>query len=235
MSFSQYEQDKFIDAQVFRGETCGVFVDIGANDGVTFSNSALFERERGWTGACVEPTPETFAKLRAARACVCIEGAVAPESGMQKFTVVSGEADLLSGLSAVVDQTTRVQALRGETKTIDVRCYTFDEIMRTAGLSKVDYLSIDTEGYELPILRTINFTKYSPRCVSVEENGQFWAIHRIMRSQRYRLAEKLGPDLIYVSAEQAKRMGPVGLLKLGGLPMRIAVRAAGRVRRALRI
>ena len=39
------------------------FVELGANDGVTFSNSYLLERCHGWRGVCIEPTPSAFAKL----------------------------------------------------------------------------------------------------------------------------------------------------------------------------
>ena len=50
--YSQFEQDKFVYENFFQGKTDGYFVDIGAHDGTTFSNSRFFE-ELGWTGVCV--------------------------------------------------------------------------------------------------------------------------------------------------------------------------------------
>jgi hypothetical protein len=41
----------------------GVFVDIGANDGVSISNSLYFEERLGWTGLAVEPLPGAYARL----------------------------------------------------------------------------------------------------------------------------------------------------------------------------
>src|SRR5262249_56743026 len=57
-SFSQLGQDIFVYNTFFRERrTKGYFVDIGAYDGVTFSNSLFFERHLGWQGVCIEPLP----------------------------------------------------------------------------------------------------------------------------------------------------------------------------------
>ena len=58
--YSQSGQDHFIDTFVLNRKTNGVFVDVGANDGVNLSNSYYFEEKRGWTGLCVEPNPLLF-------------------------------------------------------------------------------------------------------------------------------------------------------------------------------
>ena len=59
--YSQFEQDKFIYENYFINKTKGYFVDIGAHDGITFSNSKFFE-ELGWDGVCIEPNPKIFEK-----------------------------------------------------------------------------------------------------------------------------------------------------------------------------
>lgn len=46
----------------------GFYVDIGANDGVSISNSLVFER-LGWQGFCVEANPRTYEKLKQSRSC----------------------------------------------------------------------------------------------------------------------------------------------------------------------
>lgn len=57
---SQLGQDKIVD-EYFHGKRNGVFVDVGAYDGVTFSNTLMLGREGGWTGVCIEPLPDNFA------------------------------------------------------------------------------------------------------------------------------------------------------------------------------
>jgi hypothetical protein len=103
---SQVGQDRFLLENFFRGKRQGVFVDIGAYDGETFSNSLFFERSMGWTGLCVEPLPSAFAKLRAIRKAICENVCVADFEGEAEFT----EADdpgrnekMLSGLSKQFD------------------------------------------------------------------------------------------------------------------------------------
>ena len=60
--FSQDNQDKFVD-QYFKQKRNGVFLEVGAGDGIVFSNSLFFERERNWTGLLIEPTRYLFERL----------------------------------------------------------------------------------------------------------------------------------------------------------------------------
>ena len=78
--YGQYQQDKYLD-KLFKGKSNGTFVDIGAHDGLTFSNSYFFEKERNWKGVCLEPIPEIFAKLNETRNCIKINGCVSNKVG----------------------------------------------------------------------------------------------------------------------------------------------------------
>jgi hypothetical protein len=60
--YSQYGQDIFISG-LFQGKKDGVFVDIGAYDGIIMSNTYYLERELGWTGVCVEADKEIYERL----------------------------------------------------------------------------------------------------------------------------------------------------------------------------
>jgi hypothetical protein len=81
-SFSQHGQDAFVYETFFKSKDGqGYFVDVGAYDGVTFSNSLFFERHLGWSGICIEPLPAAFEKLRGSRTAVCLNCAVADREG----------------------------------------------------------------------------------------------------------------------------------------------------------
>ena len=54
--YSQLGQDRFLNENYFKNKLTGTFVDIGAHDGNTYSNSKFFEN-LGWSGLCVEPIP----------------------------------------------------------------------------------------------------------------------------------------------------------------------------------
>ena len=59
--YSQSGQDAFV-LSYFNNKRNGVFIDIGANDGETFSNSRQLILD-GWNAVLVEPSPKAFAKL----------------------------------------------------------------------------------------------------------------------------------------------------------------------------
>ena len=57
----------------------GYFVELGANDGITQSNTKYFELHKGWTGVLIEPSPTQYAQLKKSRSkrskffnCACV-------------------------------------------------------------------------------------------------------------------------------------------------------------------
>jgi len=54
------------------------FIDIGANDGKTLSNTFLLEKQYNWKGICSEPLPSAFKKLIKCRSVVCDNNAEMP-------------------------------------------------------------------------------------------------------------------------------------------------------------
>ena len=90
---SQYGQDKIINERIFGSKRNGFFVDIGANDGITGSNTYFFEKELSWKGVCIEPQPDIFNKLAKNRKSECHNCAVSSKTGTAKFLKV-GHADM---------------------------------------------------------------------------------------------------------------------------------------------
>lgn len=95
---SQCGQDAFIHQRFFSGKKGGCFVDIGANDGITGSNTYFFETELGWGGLCVEPLPSAFAKLRQNRVCSLFHGCVSDVAETEDFLEISGSLNMCSGI-----------------------------------------------------------------------------------------------------------------------------------------
>src|SRR5262249_21734363 len=137
----------------------GFFVDIGAHDGVSLSNTLYLEEKLGWTGLAIEPNPEVYKRLSINRRCSVLQGCVAACSGKQKFRVLRGVAEMLSGLVDEYDprHETRIRSavtMQPDTQEeIEVDCFTLNELLDQHSIRSVDYLSIDTEGSELSILR----------------------------------------------------------------------------------
>lgn len=70
--------------------TGGTLIDIGAHDGVTYSNSFFFEQVRGWRGIAIELNPDAFAKAAANRKCTLLNCCVSSSAGTVPFLKISG-------------------------------------------------------------------------------------------------------------------------------------------------
>lgn len=159
--YSQLGQDTWVLTQL-QGKRNGVFVDVGAHDGIHFSNTYLLEREYGWTGVCVE-CGNSYPQLQANRNARCLPHAAWRATG-ETLPFHQHETPMLSGI-----------ATEGETT---VQTMSLNDIVE--GMEYIDYLSIDTEGSEPEILSTFDFERYAPTCMTIEHNGNSQAVGYFM-------------------------------------------------------
>jgi len=198
--YSQYGQDKWIAETLLPGIESGVFVDVGAYDGVTFSNTLYLEERLGWTGLAVEPVPEIFEKLRRNRRCAVVNGCVASRSGKASLQVVSGYPDMLSGLVDKYDPRHRRRIGRecriygGECREIEVSCYRLNQLLERYGIDYVDYLSIDVEGAEYSILSTFDFGCCNISVIGVENNYKDRRIPRLLGEKGFKFHSVVGEE-----------------------------------------
>ena len=54
MFHSQDNQDKYLETNIFKGYINGVYVDVGAHDGISINNTLYFEKNNNWSG--ITPT-----------------------------------------------------------------------------------------------------------------------------------------------------------------------------------
>tara|TARA_Y100000310_G_C20509840_1_gene728268 strand:+ start:165 stop:782 length:618 start_codon:yes stop_codon:yes gene_type:complete len=163
-TFSQIGQDIYVIEDVYKKKRGGFFVDVGATHGVKLSNTCLLERDYGWTGICIEPNPNFFAKLIKNRTAKCLPCAAYSENDKEfEFTV----AGVLSGISKHIDY--HKSTLKNPKITIKTKTLTaiLDECRAPRF---IEYLSLDTEGSELEVLRGINFSKYTFGVITIEHN-----------------------------------------------------------------
>lgn len=199
--FSQYGQDVTV-FELLGKPKQGVFVDIGANDGVTFSNSLLFEKS-GWTGVCVEPNPAIFRILEQKRSCPLINACIADQDGPVDFMVVEGDAHMLSGILEFCDNhhlelvDKAITAQGGSKRIEEIEAMSPSTLCATFDIKEIDFLSVDTEGCELPILKSFDFEKIPVRMISVENGSRSSAVFRYLTSKGYVLVKCVGCDEIY--------------------------------------
>lgn len=202
---SQFGQDRYVNSHFFASKKGGVFVDIGAHDGVRFSNSYFFEKECDWQGLCIEPMPEVFSMLTRARSCACVNCCIAPQEGVKKFMQVVMPG-LFSGLSGLIENydaqhKQRIKELvkktGGYTKIIDVQCYPLMSLLDKHNITHIDFLSIDTEGGEFDILQSIDFEKIYIDVITVENNYKDTRLRELLTKKGFVFQTKLVCDEIY--------------------------------------
>lgn len=168
---------RLLDYFDFRG---GFFIEAGGNDGLTQSNTAYFERYLGWRGLLVEPVPQ-LARLCAANRprSVVIQSALVPVD-FSHPTIQMTYCNLMSIVKGARGSAEADQAFvawgeqhldRGARPyMLEVPALTLTNILRSQGVTKVDFLSLDVEGYEAPALRGLDFSQYAPTWILIEAN-----------------------------------------------------------------
>jgi FkbM family methyltransferase len=201
---SQSGQDKFVIETVFRGQKNGVFVEIGAFDGIRFSNTYNLETDYNWSGLCIEPIPEQFEKLIKNRNCHCVQACVSNFTGKAPFLCVDGYSDMLSGLVNEYDprHVARIQKESEQyncaQKFLTVDCFCLNDLLKKYNLYQVDYLSIDTEGGEENILEAIDYDTFDITVIGVENNYNTSRVRDFLTQKGYCYIATLGADDFFV-------------------------------------
>jgi len=204
--YSQCGQDKFVNEHLFKNKENGVFVDIGAHDGVSLSNTYFFENKLGWTGICIEPFYELFEQLVASRSkkTICLPFAIANFDGESKFLKVEGPPEMLSGLLEYYDPRhlqrvdKEVEERGGKKVIINMQVRKLQTIFKKYNLKSIDFMSIDTEGSELEVLKSIDFDEVEIHAIAVENNYRDNSICDFLTTKGFVLLRKLMGDDIYV-------------------------------------
>jgi FkbM family methyltransferase len=168
-SQSQIFQDSFV-LTVLRKKRNGFFVEFGAGDGVRFSNSFMLEKEFGWSGILAEPNRTFAPKVAANRSCAvddrCVWSATG-ESITFMDTVEYGELSTISQFARCdFHDRSRLRPIEYEVTTVSLN----DLLFQHHAPTEIDYLSIDTEGSELSILRALDFKRWRFNVITVEHN-----------------------------------------------------------------
>jgi len=170
---SQIGQDKWV-CKFFNYKREGFFIDIGANDGIWLSNTYYLEKELGWTGICVEAGITPFESLKRNRSCICIQKLVSDMNCGSVFQEIN-----YTGRK-------RIEGI------YPVEMIRTDKMMSDYDIPKIiDYISIDTDGYDLRVLSSFPFHRHEVILWTLEHNGNMEtkkAMETILNSHGYFLA-----------------------------------------------
>ena len=156
------------------------FIQIGAHDGISFDDLFGVVRRHQLPGLVVEPLPDLFEKLRenytSHPQVTPVNVAIDVHPGRRTmYRVPSGAPGAPSFASGIGSFDPRHHRRSGVSTQLiceqTVECITFDELMERYKVERVDYLQVDTEGYDAQILNSIDITRIRPGVIRFEHSA----------------------------------------------------------------
>jgi len=157
----------------------GFFIEVGGADGYTQSNTWYLEKYKNWKGILVEPNPDAAQLCRDARLNSQVFNYALVSKDFEddsiellKRVVYQGDPGLMSTpVSSKIrtnEEWSAPQTPQDKTEVISVPVTTLTDILDTQDIKKIDFLSLDVEGFEIEVLRGLDLEKYSPEVILVE-------------------------------------------------------------------
>ena len=194
-SYSQFGQDIDI-IEYLNNKTGGYFVDIGATDGINISNTYLLEEGYNWNGICIEPQENYYKQLIKNRSCHTDNSLLFSETG--KLVDFSETNNGLAGITSHIDKHTdakRAKQIKKKTDTLT------NILIKYNAPTTIDYMSLDTEGSELEILKGIDFDTYKFGIMTIEHNHvepRRSDIKKFLEDKGYKIYKEKGVDDYYI-------------------------------------
>lgn len=155
------------------------FVQVGANDGMFGDPLRPYIVSRGWRGVLVEPQPNVFEKLKSNYAgfeqqlefenlAISDQPSLtlylpplkpAGESTVYVDSVVSSKAEVISRQIGISED---------QLRQVTVPAMTLDSLFAKHGITDLDLLQIDVEGYDWPVLQTLSLHRVKPILIQLE-------------------------------------------------------------------
>ena len=155
----------------------GFFIEAGANDGLSQSNTALYEFEYGWKGLLVEPNPKKCFECKKRRRNSIVEN-YALVSDNYTDDYIEGNFDetgYSESLTSLVydkgdwcDSHLQVHKEQIKNNLIKVPAITLNKLLEKHNVDRVDFISLDVEGYEISVLNGFDLEKYNPKYFLIE-------------------------------------------------------------------
>jgi FkbM family methyltransferase len=208
---SQAGESALLDTLVTKYEVSEWIVDVGANDGVSISNSLPFIN-RGWHAILIEPAPAVFNKLignlGTREKVTCLQLACSEKSGESDLYFGSdGEEGFMSTLSSSENEWFRTARSSASVK---VKTETITNVLKQCSApTKPGILSVDCEGMDYEALLGLDFQQFRPTIIITEEYEwepeKHAAKYGLLIRANYSLVQKIGCNTIWIDRDAKRR------------------------------
>lgn len=183
----------------------GFFVEAGANDGVSQSNTLYYEKNFGWRGILIEPVPDLAKKCKTNRPGTIVENYALVSSDFKEDKITMRYCNLMSVVKGgMKTKEEEDEHIRNGCELKNIKSYelnvpvsTLSKIIEKNSVKKIDFISLDVEGYELEALKGFDFKKWRPSYILIEARYED-EINNFMDEMGYQKINKLSfHDLLY--------------------------------------
>lgn len=150
-----------LNEKYFKNKLNGVFIELGAIDGIYISNSKYFEDNFNWTGILIEPNLHDFNKLQKNRPnCILFNNIVSNSKDELDYIYLdSSQSSAVSGIKQYMPESLWKKYYENQSYyTTKIIPKSLSEIIKSTNFKYIDLLSLDVEGGELEVLESWDFS-----------------------------------------------------------------------------
>jgi FkbM family methyltransferase len=208
MYYSQFGEDNCVYDLFFKNKQNGIYIELGALDGVLYSNTKFFEDMLNWKGILIEPHPEKFKLLQKNRPdnflfndlVSCHTEALDFRYFVDGHAAVSGVESTLSQHHFDVFFNNEINNSLPQSRTL-ITPKTLTEIVKSTNIVHIDFLSLDVEGHEYEVLKSWDFS-IPIDVILIETLGvqpeKDQLCREILLTNNYKFIQKIHHNEIYV-------------------------------------
>lgn len=206
--YGQKGEDKYLYNTFFKNVKNKNYIELGAMDGINSSNTKFFEDTLGWTGVLIEPNETLYNFLKKSR----------PNNKLYN-SLISNEVKYLDfkyfeklGVSCIVDtmpenhnnlyfNSKRPQFYNHKKGLKSIKTCRLENILESSTISEFEFLSLDVEGHEFNVLKSINYDKVNIHILLIEmleDNKDFKNIQEFLFKKNYIYHSDIGRNKVYV-------------------------------------
>ena len=193
MYYGQHNIDNFLHENYIKTPVQeGTFVELGAIDGVKFSNTKFFEDNLGFTkGLLIEPVRKSFLRLVRNRPnCFCFNSAI--HSTLKQVEFLQHRTENAVGCVEAVASEKFKNAWHAASELVTVPANRLETFLHACKFEYIDLWSLDVEGSELEVLKSMDW-KIPVGLLCVEmHNSDADTIDSMIRNQGFELADCIG-------------------------------------------
>ena len=187
----EFGEDIFI-RRFFKNQKKGFYVDIGCYHPIKGSLTYYLFKE-GWLGLNVDISKTSIDLFKMSR----------PKDYNVNAAITDFDGETFYYENGLINQQNSLIGNK-DNKKVKVESYRLETILNNFSIPNIDYLNIDVEGSDYKVISSLDFSKYRPKLISIEQNVYnsekiiISETHKLLTKKNYFLASKIGVTCIYI-------------------------------------